>query len=165
MTCREHASNKWSLYTAKLHCWALLSLRRAALQHSRTEVDQNRRVKRGTNRHLVAFILADTDPLIYELSISEIFDLSIVLPLLYFGFVHEWLFDPLVDQPLTLRCTALVQQTGQWMSSTGVIRWSLEDTVIIECYKALNMLWQWISHYWWCLGTKKKQPEQHMIHF
>lgn len=48
-----------------------------------------------------------------QLSEVDEFIPIIVLPLLYFGFVHEWLFDPLVDQPLTLRRTALVQQTGQ----------------------------------------------------
>lgn len=44
------------------------------------------------------------------------------LPFLYFGFVHERLLDPLVDQPLALRGATLVQQAGQGMSSAGVVR-------------------------------------------
>lgn len=56
----------------------------------------------------------------------RIWKVWLFVPFLYFGFVHKWLFDPLVDQPLTLRSAALVQQTGQWMSSSGVVGRTLE---------------------------------------
>jgi hypothetical protein len=52
-------------------------------------------------------------------------NVSSALPLLYPGPVHQWLLDPLVDQSLALRGAALVQKTGQWMSSAGVVGWTL----------------------------------------